>query len=674
MSSSGEVEKPQRWYNPLSSLKEPVFHTGLMVNNSLCNEKVEFITSNGDRTINWYMCGPTVYDAAHLGHARTYLTFDIIRRILTSYFHYDVNLCMNITDIDDKIIKRSNDEKKNFAEFAKFWEDSFFKDMRALNVMYPNYITRVSEYIPEIIKFIEVIIKKGYAYEKNGSVYFDIEAYKKGGHMYAKLVPQDKNQNLEELQEAEGVLSKDNVGEKKNKGDFALWKTSKKDEPFWDSPWGKGRPGWHIECSVMSSSIFGNKLDIHSGGCDLKFPHHDNEIAQTEAHDDSKQWINYFLHTGHLKIEGLKMSKSLKNFKKITDFISLYTPNAFRLYFCNSKWDGDMDFTENGLSMASANDKKISEFFQNIKVWSRENDLKKNLKLDNEDSALNNFFLEAKKNIHAYFCDNFNTPGVVSTILDLIKKTYEYQEKTEKVKTLKLHLIYTVGKYISDILKCLGLVYNTDFVDYFRTSGEGDSNKNAEEILTPYMDVLTKFRHEVKNAIVVEKDEKKILKLCDQLRDDILPELGVRIEDKGNEGSLWKFFDKEQYMKEKEKEKELKENKKKQKEEEAKQREMKLSMSAKEYYATLTDKYSAFDELGIPIKNAKGNDISKEQYNKLKKEFAKHDKQHQKWLEQQNKKNDNNEDKKDKKKKKNNKDNDESKEQKLDLEYVGDIK
>ena len=674
MSSSGEVEKPQRWYNPLSSLKEPVFHTGLMVNNSLCNEKVEFITSNGDRTINWYMCGPTVYDAAHLGHARTYLTFDIIRRILTSYFHYDVNLCMNITDIDDKIIKRSNDEKKNFAEFAKFWEDSFFKDMRALNVMYPNYITRVSEYIPEIIKFIEVIIKKGYAYEKNGSVYFDIEAYKKGGHMYAKLVPQDKNQNLEELQEAEGVLSKDNVGEKKNKGDFALWKTSKKDEPFWDSPWGKGRPGWHIECSVMSSSIFGNKLDIHSGGCDLKFPHHDNEIAQTEAHDDSKQWINYFLHTGHLKIEGLKMSKSLKNFKKITDFISLYTPNAFRLYFCNSKWDGDMDFTENGLSMASANDKKISEFFQNIKVWSRENDLKKNLKLDNEDSALNNFFLEAKKNIHAYFCDNFNTPGVVSTILDLIKKTYEYQEKTEKAKTLKLHLIYTVGKYISDILKCLGLVYNTDFVDYFRTSGEGDSNKNAEEILTPYMDVLTKFRHEVKNAIVVEKDEKKILKLCDQLRDDILPELGVRIEDKGNEGSLWKFFDKEQYMKEKEKEKELKENKKKQKEEEAKQREMKLSMSAKEYYATLTDKYSAFDELGIPIKNAKGNDISKEQYNKLKKEFAKHDKQHQKWLEQQNKKNDNNEDKKDKKKKKNNKDNDESKEQKLDLEYVGDIK
>ena len=640
-------EKPKRWYNPQSSLKEPIYRTGLMVNNSLCNEKVEFFTKNGDRTINWYMCGPTVYDSAHLGHARTYLTFDIIRRILSNYFHYDVNLCMNITDIDDKIIQRSNEQKKNFSEFARFWEDSFFKDMRALNVMYPNYITRVSEYIPEIISFIEVIIKKGYAYEKNGSVYFDIEEYKKGNHLYAKLVPQDKNQNLEELQEAEGALSKDNTGEKKNKGDFALWKTSKKDEPFWDSPWGKGRPGWHIECSVMSSSVFGESLDIHSGGIDLKFPHHDNEIAQTEAHDDSKQWINYFLHTGHLKIEGLKMSKSLKNFKKITDFISLYTPNAFRLYFCNSKWDQDMDFTENGLSMASANDKKISEFFQNIKVWARENDLKRDLKLDKDDSEFNNFFNQTKKEVHQFFCDNFNTPGVVSNILELIKKTYEYEEKCKSKKSLKLHLVYGIAKYISDILKCLGLVYNTDFVDYFKLS-EADGGKNAEEILTPFINAITDFRGQVKDICITEKDVKKVLIECDKLRNDILPNLGVRIEDKGKgEKSVWKFFDKEEYLKEKE----LKENKKKQKEADNKERELKLSLTAKEYYAKQTDKYSEFDNEGVPTKNEKGNPLSKEQYNKLKKEFAKHDKQHQKWVEQQNKKTTEG-DKKGKKKKK----------------------
>ena len=636
---SNPEEKPQRWYNPLSSLKEPIYRTGLMVNNSLCNEKVEFFTKNGDRTINWYMCGPTVYDAAHLGHARTYLTFDIIRRILSNYFHYDVNLCMNITDIDDKIIQRANQLKQNFAEFSKYWEDQFFKDMRSLNIMYPNYITRVSEYIPEIIKFIEVIIQKGYGYENNGSVYFDIEQYKKGNHMYAKLVPQDKNQNLEELQEAEGALSKNNTEDKKNKGDFALWKKSKKDEPFWDSPWGQGRPGWHIECSVMSSSVFGDSLDIHSGGIDLKFPHHDNEIAQTEAHDESKQWINYFLHTGHLKIEGLKMSKSLKNFKKITDFINLYTPNAFRLYFCNSKWDMDMDFTENGLSMASANDKKITEFFQNIKVMARENDLKKDLKYDEEDSNLNNFFLSSKKNIHQFFCDNFNTPGVISTILDLIKKVYEYQDKCNTKKSIKLHLIYGIAKYISDILKCLGLIYNTDFVDYFRIS-ENNGNKNEEEILTPFMDIITNFRAEVKNTCITEKDTKKVLTLCDKLRDEILPNAGIRIEDKGKgEKSVWKFFDKEEYLKEKEKEKELKENKRLQKEAEAKERELKLSLTAKEYFAKQTDKYSAFDEAGVPTKNAKGNDLSKEQYNKLKKEFAKHEKQHQKWLEQQNKKN-----------------------------------
>ena len=667
---SEKEEKPQRWYNPKDTLKEPIYRTGLMVNNSLCNEKVEFVTKSGDRTINWYMCGPTVYDSAHLGHARTYLTFDIIRRILSSYFHYDVNLCMNITDIDDKIIQRSNEQKKNFSEFARYWEDSFFKDMRALNVMYPNYITRVSEYIPEIISFIEVIIKNGYAYEKNGSVYFDIEAYKKGNHLYAKLVPQDKNQNLEELQEAEGALSKDNTSEKKNKGDFALWKTSKKDEPFWDSPWGKGRPGWHIECSVMSFSVFGQSLDIHSGGIDLKFPHHDNEIAQTEAHDESKQWINYFLHTGHLKIEGLKMSKSLKNFKKITDFISLYSPNVFRLYFCNSKWDMDMDFTENGLSMSNANDKKITEFFQNIKVWARENDLKRDLKFDAEDSALNKFFNESKKNIHQFFCDNFNTPGVVTSVLELIKKTYEYHDKCEQKKSLKLHLVYGIAKYISDILKCLGLVYNTEFVDYFRLS-ESDGGKNAEEILTPFINVITDFRGEVKESCIADKDVKKVLNICDKLRDEVLPNLGVRIEDKGNkEKSVWKFFDKEEYLKEKEKEKELKENKKKQKEAEAKEREHKLSLTAKEYFATLTDKYSEFDSEGIPIKNAKGNELSKEQYNKLKKEFAKHDKQHQKWLEQQEKKKAEGGSKKDKKKKKDKDEKEEEEEDKKEEEKL----
>ena len=628
---SDSEQKPLRWYNPIESLKEPIYKTGLMVNNSLCNEKVEFFTKSGDRKLNWYMCGPTVYDSAHLGHARTYLTFDIIRRILSNYFHYDVNLCMNITDIDDKIIQKSNEQKRDFSEFARYWENKFFKDMESLNIMYPDYITRVSEYIPEIISFIEVIIKNGYAYEKNGSVYFDIDQYKKGNHMYCKLVPQ--NQNLKDLEEAEGALSKDTFEEKKNKGDFALWKASKKDEPFWESPWGKGRPGWHIECSVMSYSVFGTSLDIHSGGIDLRFPHHDNEIAQTEAHDNSKQWINYFLHTGHLKIEGLKMSKSLKNFKKITDFISLYNPNTFRLYFCNSKWDMEMDFTENGLTMANANDKKISEFFQNMKVWIREYNLKKELKFNEIDLTLNEYFNTSKSNIHKFFCDNFNTPEVISNILELIKKVYEYEEKCKVEKNMKIHLLYSIGQYISYILKCLGLVYKTEFLEHFKLN-ENIVNINVEEILTPFMNALTNFRDEIKDSCIIEKDPNKILSLCDKFRDDILPNLGIKIEDKGKgEKSIWKSFDKEEYLKEKEKEKELKENKRKQKEFEAKENELRLSKSAKEYFASQTDKYSEFDEDGVPTKNAKGEMLSQEQYNKLKKDFAKHEKQHQKWLE-----------------------------------------
>lgn len=175
-----KMESNRKWVHPMEGLKEskdPVFRTGLHVYNSLTNQNEEFVSKDGTKVVNWYMCGPTVYDAAHLGHARTYVSFDIIKRIMTTYFGYDVNLCMNITDIDDKIIKRSNEQKVDFALFAKQQEDSFFKDMEALNVSYPNYITRVSEYVPEIIKFIEKIIQNGYAYEQNGSVYFDIESF-----------------------------------------------------------------------------------------------------------------------------------------------------------------------------------------------------------------------------------------------------------------------------------------------------------------------------------------------------------------------------------------------------------------------------------------------------------------------------------------------------------------
>jgi cysteinyl-tRNA synthetase len=200
---------------------------------------------------------------------------------------------MNITDIDDKIIIRSNEQGVNFADFAKMWENDYFQDMASLNVQYPNYVTRVSEYVDEIKESIKTIIKNGYAYESNGSVYFDIEKFSKDNHFYKKLTPNSGTK--EEADDGEGKLSAGNEKDKRSPGDFALWKKSKENEPFWESEWGKGRPGWHIECSVMCKEIFGNKLDIHCGGVDLKFPHHDNEIAQTEAIYDSQQ-VKLFLN------------------------------------------------------------------------------------------------------------------------------------------------------------------------------------------------------------------------------------------------------------------------------------------------------------------------------------------------------------------------------------------
>lgn len=224
---------------------------------------------------------------------------------------------MNITDLDDKIIRKAMEQNKNFSEISRYYETSFLDDMKRLNVALPDVITRVSEYTDEIVEFIEKIIKNGYAYEADGSVYFDVMKYDKDpNHSYAKLEPTSVEKE-ELLAEGEGVLTdnKEALANKKDKKDFALWKKSKPGEPAWKSPWGDGRPGWHIECSAMAAAIFEKyPLDIHSGGIDLRFPHHDNEIAQSEAYYCCDNWINNFWHCGHLHIDGKKMSKSLKNF------------------------------------------------------------------------------------------------------------------------------------------------------------------------------------------------------------------------------------------------------------------------------------------------------------------------------------------------------------------------
>lgn len=251
----------------------------------------------------------------------------------------------------DSLYKETIDTRDQsiFTDLTKNMEDLFMQDMDNLNVLRPDFITRVTEYMPQIVKFVEQIVDKGFAYEAEGSVYFDIAAFEKAGNTYARLRPDSRNdKSLQD--EGEGSLSK-NLGGKRGAGDFALWKQSKAGEPFWPSKWGNGRPGWHIECSVMASDILGSRMDIHSGGIDLAFPHHDNELAQSEAffcqHGKGEHtWVNYFLHMGHLSISGSKMSKSLKNFQTIQDALSTtYTARSMRIVFLMGKWNDGVEIS-----------------------------------------------------------------------------------------------------------------------------------------------------------------------------------------------------------------------------------------------------------------------------------------------------------------------------------------
>lgn len=251
----------------------------------------------------------------------------------------------------DSLYKETIDTRDQtmFTDLTQSMEGLFMEDMDNLNVLRPDTITRVTEYVPQIVSFVEGIVSKGFAYEAEGSVYFDIGAFEKAGNTYARLRPDSKNdESLRE--EGEGSLSK-NLGGKRGAGDFALWKKSKAGEPSWPSPWGEGRPGWHIECSVMASDILGSRMDIHSGGIDLAFPHHDNELAQSEAYfcehgKGEHTWVNYFMHMGHLSISGSKMSKSLKNFQTIQDALATsYTARSMRIVFLMGKWNDGVEIS-----------------------------------------------------------------------------------------------------------------------------------------------------------------------------------------------------------------------------------------------------------------------------------------------------------------------------------------
>jgi cysteinyl-tRNA synthetase len=538
---------------------------------------------------------------------------------MEEYFGYDVTLCMNITDIEDKIIKRCQEAQQPYDEFARYWEAAFHRDMEALGVLPPTVLTRVSEYVPEIIAYIERLISQGFAYASQGSVYFNIVSYR-ASHTYGKLEPSAID-NAERFAEGEGTLTDAFSSEKTNAGDFVLWKKSKEGEPSWESPWGAGRPGWHIECSVMAGEVLPCPIDIHSGGVDLKYPHHENELAQSEAYNGVQQWVNYFLHTGHLHIEGLKMSRSLKNFNTIQEILAVYSSRQIRVSILLANWDQPMNFDYQNLTEAAAREHTFKEFLLNLQAELRSSPIERPQKWSDREKQLNKSFEATQKTVHEALCDNFNTPVVLDALTDFIRLTNT--QLTEG--PLPRPLLVTALRYFTRILGCLGLDY---------------SEHNATDLRTPLLNSFCEFRDEVREA-ARRQDSQAILLSCDKLRDDTLPVLGVRLEDRSGKPSVWKLEDPQELQKEiaRKKQEEVKSSEKK--EQAAKlraskeaEKAAKARVKAEEMFLSQVELYSAFDDKGIPTHDKTGEPLTKSARKKLTKDWEKQKKLNEQALKQ----------------------------------------
>jgi cysteinyl-tRNA synthetase len=385
----------------------------LKVFNTLTKKEEEFVPLEKGK-VKMFVCGQTVYDDAHLGHAKTYINFDVIVRWLR-YLGFKVFYAQNITDIDDKIIKRANERGMSFKELAEFYIKRFFEDMEALGVKQNiDLFPKSSDYISQIIEQIQTLIKKGYAYVVKGDVYYDVKKFKD----YTKL----SRMTVDEL--TEHRIEPD--PRKRNTYDFSLWKSAKPGEPSWDSPWGKGRPGWHIEDTAMTVSIFGPQYDLHGGASELIFPHHTNEIAQAEAATGKRPFVKYWLHGGIFNISGEKMSKSLKNFVTIREALKNYDSEVLRTFYISTHYRAPIDFDENAIKQAK---EKLEVFYNLI---NRIVNSFSNEKIKDEDK-LEKAIEETMKKFTNAMNDDFNTPLALSYLFNLANESNKFIDENGKI-------------------------------------------------------------------------------------------------------------------------------------------------------------------------------------------------------------------------------------------------
>ncbi|UNI16819.1 Cysteine--tRNA ligase [Purpureocillium takamizusanense] len=811
MASDGRKQPPWIPPQPRPDAQLP----RLKIYNSLTRSKDDFVPVDPEgKVVTWYACGPTVYEDAHLGHAKNYVSTDIIRRIMKDYFGFRVKFVMNTTDIDDKIILQgrqqyllsrfkhehaSEDDSvsdpvlaegraafkhyicKNlpslpsdtspetffeavgkaykgkaglpppadpatgqqgqaatvaelllkvhigtagsaaealqapgtlpaffaktddvllpyldslhgaemdsnnhqiYLELGRKFERRFFEDMNALNVLVPDQLTRVTEYVPQIVCFVEKIVANGFGYATpDGSVYFDIDSFEKAGHSYSRLEPWNKNDRALQA-DGEGSLSK-GKSMKRGENHFALWKASKPGEPAWPSPWGHGRPGWHIECSAMASEVIGKTIDIHSGGVDLRFPHHDNELAQSEAYWSSPscqvQWTNYFVHMGQLRIRGLKMSKSLKNYTTIRSVLSEqeWSARSLRICFLLMPWQDGIEVTDELMKAVVGWEGKLNNFFlKSLDLW--KHSLAKTSgqeELGIADQQLLSALEKAKMDVDMALCDSFNTSAVMRILSDLVTES-------NSAEGLSNQTVFLLARWVTRIIAIFGLdpegdlgnpdrigwsgldipvlakpyVYHAsqlrDKVRTLACSGSVDhaavakladgttitASSPVAERSQPYDLVLQQFRTDVKALAAQQAPAKDLLALCDQLRDVHLWNLGIYLEDRNSpQPALVRPLDKllvearaaqesagaakakaklEQQAREAEAERELRER--------AKIHPLQMFKTSGEYLE--------WDESGIPTVDAAGTVVSKNRRKKLLKEWEKQKMRHEEWL------------------------------------------
>ncbi|KAI9550338.1 putative cysteinyl-tR synthetase [Daphnia sinensis] len=506
--------------------------SGLNVFDSYSKKKTPLLTKQPN-ILTWYICGPTVYDFAHIGHAWCYVNFDIMRRVMEQYFNLNVIQVMNITDIDDKIIQKAIDEKLDFKEVSNKYEMAFLKDLDSLSVQKPTVLTKVSDFIPQITSFIETLLHRELAYSTDdGSVYFNLNAYVKK-YEYGKLKPF----------QASTVESKNS----KNSNDFALWKAAKSaTEPSWTPSWGgKGRPGWHIECSAMASFVFGPWVDVHSGGIDLLFPHHENEEAQCCAYHEIPRWVGHWIHSNLLRLSGgIKMSKSLKNTVSIKEFLQTYSADQFRMMCLLSSYRNDMELTEASLRLASDFLDVVRVFIAECRFFLRNNTM---FQSSIDSKLLLTSLVETESMVKKYLGDDFNTAQATSAVRKLILLTRKEINNSNTVNRKATNhnpgivAVASVLNFVSKYFSNLGL------------TSAGDSVNTTETDASSIIDNFVEFRSQVRQCALAIKSnqqekndsadgvntKKILLTACDRIREDLKLK-GIQLKDQ-EKTTTWTF-------------------------------------------------------------------------------------------------------------------------------------